>query len=205
MIEFNGKISEEIRQSEIKTQAKASRNRFMIGAIVSFVLLALVIVAKYILSETKPTFTELFDGKVTLFLLLLFLVLFGFFIVSCFKPFYNKSFDNKSSFSIQFDNDKITYMPSEGSGKREFNYSNLKKIVDEGSYFVVVSKEHNIRIVCEKDLLVQGSMNEFENYFKNIIKKGKNFVKYPKKADGKTDDANCQMLCKTCNREKSGH
>lgn len=169
MIEFNGAISEEVRQKEIKNQAKRIQIRFIIGTIVSAVVLAFVLAVKYLFSETKPTFMELFSGSITPFFLLVFVVFAVMLIVSFVKPQYNKDLDKTSPYSVKLDNDKIIYEPSEGFGKREFNYSNLKKIIDEGSFYVLVSKENNIRLVCQKDLLVQGSLKEFDDYFSKII------------------------------------
>ena len=169
MIEFKGAISDEVRKKEINNQAKAAKIRFLILSIASFLLLLAVVAVKYLFSENKPTLTELFSGNVTMFLLLLFIVLLIFFVVSLIKPMYNKELDKKASFSIKLDNDKIVYESESGFGKREMNYSNLKKIVDQGSYYLLISKEHNIRLICEKDLLVQGSIEEFDNYFSNII------------------------------------
>lgn len=169
MIEFKGVISSEVREKEIKNQAKILRNKMLTATIVSFFVLLIVAVLKYIFSNGKPSFVELFTGDVTLFLLILFLVFLILFIISLVKPRYNKELDEKTSFSVSFDNSKIVYIKENGFGKREINYSNLKKIIDEGSFYVVVSKENNIRLICEKKLLVQGSLEEFDNYFSNII------------------------------------
>ena len=83
MIEFKGALSEEVRQSEMRSQGAAARIKFIVGTVVSAVLLGLVVALKYLASETKPTFTELFSGRVTLFLLLLLVVFTVVIIVSC--------------------------------------------------------------------------------------------------------------------------
>ena len=199
MIEFNGCLSEEVRQKEIKAQAKRNRNKFMIFTIVSFFLLVFVAVAKFLISEQKPTFMELISGRVTLFFLLLFVVVLILFIISCVKPQYNKELDKTSAFSVQFDNSKIIYIPAEGFGKRELNYSNLKKILDEGDYYVAVSKENNIRLICQKDLLTKGSLTEFENYFNNIIIKNNNKTSNYEKENTTVENLNEQ------NKTQEGH
>ena len=169
MIEFKGTISEETRQQEIKNQANAAKIKWLILSIVAGFLLVIVLVSKYLLFDPKPTFAQLFSGEITMFMLFLFLAFLILFIVSIVKPQYNKDLDKTVPFSVKLDNDKIVYEPSEGFGRREFNYANLKKIIDEGTYYVIVSKEHNIRFVCQKDLLVQGSLEEFDDYFSKII------------------------------------
>jgi adenylate cyclase class IV len=50
------------------------------------------------------------------------------------------------------------------------NLSLIKKIVDEGIYYAVLIK--NQKLVCEKSLLTEGTIGEFEAKFKDkIIKK----------------------------------
>ena len=169
MIEFKGSLSDEIRQKEIKKQSISASIKFIIGTIISAVLLGVVLVIKYTMSKSKPTFKDLFSDEILLFFVLLFVVLTIFMIISFIKPSYNKELDKTSPFSVKFDNDKIVYEPTEGFGKREIKYSNLKKIVDYGSYYIIVSKEDNIQLICEKALLVQGSLKEFDEYFNKII------------------------------------
>ncbi len=54
------------------------------------------------------------------------------------------------------------------------NVSDIKKIIDYGDYFQIYFKwpKKTYKFLCQKNLIVEGTINDFEEKFKNkIIKK----------------------------------
>lgn len=47
----------------------------------------------------------------------------------------------------------------------------VKEVRDYGEFYYFVFKSYSYRFVCQKDLLVQGSIEEFENLFAGKIKR----------------------------------
>lgn len=78
---------------------------------------------------------------------------------------------------VEINNEKIIlvrYINSLNTLKQEFELSLIKKIVDDELYYTIIVK--NIRIICEKSLIINGTLSEFESKFndKIIRKKDKN-------------------------------
>ena len=168
MIEFKGSLSAGVRERQISNEKKHNRLVWSFATLGAFVLFVVATVFK-IAIEGKFDINMLFSGGIVSYLLIATVVFLVVAIIQFVRPQVRDELKEGKVFSVTFDNDKICYIPESGFGKREFAYSNLKKIVDEGDYYLVVSKEHGIKIVCEKSLLAQGSLKEFDNYFNNII------------------------------------
>lgn len=50
----------------------------------------------------------------------------------------------------------------------------IKKVIDDGKWYAVIYSGLSNAIICQKDLLVEGTLEEFETLFEGKIKRRKN-------------------------------
>ena len=77
----------------------------------------------------------------------------------------------KTNIKIIFDEDTITKKMNISSISRPL--SKVKKVVDMGEYYCLVFRMEGIRSswICEKELIKQGTLKEFESLFTGKIKR----------------------------------
>lgn len=134
-------------------------------AIIFFSIIAIsIIFCTFIFFVNKSYFAEFISLTIAL-LLAIILLLFS-------KP---KSIVYKLPRKITFDFDKNVVMCKiETNNKPRFNkISSIKKIYDYGDWYYIRFKfDPSNYLVCQKDLIVKGTIGEFEKIFKDkIIKK----------------------------------
>ena len=99
-------------------------------------------------------------------LILLFLVLpFIFIVISIVSPLYSKDFPKEIEVV-----DELTYITTK-YGTRSKQINNVKKVIDTGdSYFIIFYFPKITTCLCQKDLLVKGTLGDFEQLFQDKIK-----------------------------------
>ena len=71
---------------------------------------------------------------------------------------------------IVFDFDKDTIFYSSEKNKDSFNISQIEKILDYGNFYhLIFEPVPDSYYVLQKDLMVKGTIEEFENCFKDKI------------------------------------
>lgn len=152
MLEFNGKVSSKCKEYILKRERRAA---FIATTITSSIFLIPVLIA-----------TFLWDWIAIIAVIpLILLVSFSFIRPS------QKDCKRIIPKRIIIDSDTLT---SEGDA---FSYtrpiSEVKKVVDMGEWYHIFFNYHyrNQRFVCQKDLIVQGSISDFEKLFANKLKK----------------------------------
>lgn len=72
---------------------------------------------------------------------------------------------------LQIDNEIIKFY--DGSSSKEMYVSDVVRVKDLGDeYHICFSKNSAMKLcICQKHLLVEGNLNDFENLFKNKLKK----------------------------------
>ena len=158
MIEFNVILSEESKRYLLKEQHKGMVFlSFFIGIIFFIPLVVITFLWRYAAICTIPA-----------------MVIVGFtilYLCSRRTKQFKETFDESLPNSIIIDGGKI-----ETLGLGELSYKcksiiDIKEIRDMGTFYAVIFYFPSMdrRFICQKDLLVQGTIEEFEEIFKNKI------------------------------------
>lgn len=158
MIKFYGLISEDNKKVIIKKEKKIL---FFASMIPVFLGSCLTIIASI---------------KIDL-IYLLFLIPLLFFLCIPFFPLSKRTMDLMIPFEVSICNETII---SQGNNfKSSKKISDIKKIVDYGSYYFIYFKwpKKSYRFLCQKNLISEDKLITFENLFKNkLSKKGKDNI-----------------------------
>ncbi len=160
MIVFSGKIT-----NEIQTKIMKLRNtQIMILGLIIAAIIFPCLVAVCILTESE---NELL--KYSILLLLMIIVFIGVGI-----PISKKKLCFEWDFYIRFENAVITieFMHQNGAVQRKC-VSNVKKVIDFGEYFYLYFSRWDASngLVCQKDLIIEGTIEDFEKLFEGKIKR----------------------------------
>ena len=160
MVRFVGKIRRDYEEKVIKLRDKQASIIFLISLII---LEPVGIGVALISNSTADLYKLIFYGIIILILILLL------FVTTKFKiNFFEWDFD------ITIDNEIIKIVWNHQNGVVTTKPINkIKKVVDYGAYYYlfVFRWEASHGIICQKDLLVEGSLEEFEKIFAGKIKK----------------------------------
>lgn len=150
MIEFNGELSVKCKEYLLKEEAKVS----LISALIVSILFCIPIIFAIFM--------------IHLIFILAVLVLIMFVLLSAVRP-SPKYYSRIIPIRITIEDDTIV---SEG---KNFCYTRLfsqvKKVIDLGEWYQIYYyfPYKNLRFVCQKDLLVEGTLEEFEELFKDKL------------------------------------
>ena len=157
MIEFFGTLSEECQK------AISRRNRKMVAIVFTcFTILLGIIPTVVFYLKGDEYFYEFFGLAV---LMTIFSIIFWLPISVIRKPPQGVSTD----ILIQIDGDYVTSSGCFGVQKKPI--SSVKKVIDAGEWYYLVFKWSgtNTNFVCQKNLLQQGTLEEFEALFEGKI------------------------------------
>ncbi len=152
MIEFKGKLSEENKKNVLKFNAKVAR---WVAVIVSvpFVIIDIIVSLKIDL--------------IYLIYLSIFVTLIAF---AGIKP-KGKELEELINYRIELNDEELIRETSKSYKK--IKLSNIKEIIDCGdSYFIYFTFPPFGSIICQKNLITQGTIEEFEKKFREVIKSG---------------------------------
>lgn len=150
MLKFYGSLSEENKKAIIKQERKILFLASLIPVLLGLCLATIVAI------------------NINL-IYLLFIIPLLFFLLIPFFPLSKKTIDLIIPFQILIHEDTIT---SEGKNFKCTRYlSDIKKVVDYGSYYQIYFKwpKKSCKFLCQKNLLVEEKIESFENLFKNKI------------------------------------
>ena len=162
MIEFYGEISDNIR---IRVMKKRNRH-FAVWALL-FTFLSIIGTVVFAIIKDNIYISFLICSIILLFVSIFFFI----------SPTFEKTqrFKNiKWTFRIQIDKDKINYINLQFNQEKLISLLKIKKVIDEFDCFHLIYTDYNNSIICQKNLITQGTIEEFENIFKDkIVKKYK--------------------------------
>ena len=160
MIEFNGEQSEQCKLIIAKEKAK---NAGLLFTICSIIISIITIIVGIINSK--------------LIYSLIIILIFVFLTISAFIVPKKQISSIKINSKVNINSDLITMKYSTNFYLNEKTYckkiSNIKYIIDFGICYCMIFKFGDISNswVCEKSLITKGSISQFENLFKDKIKK----------------------------------
>jgi hypothetical protein len=151
MFEFKGKLSEECENFLYNKQKRMELiSCSCIGAVVSVIIIISAILVSPII--------------------LIGLIWSALFVLIPLLPFTKKSFLQHMPNRIVFDFDKDTIFYSSEKNKDSFNISQIEKILDYGNFYhLIFEPVPDSYYVLQKDLMVKGTIEEFEKCFNDKI------------------------------------
>ena len=150
MIAFEGQISGKCKDGVLRRSAKIS---FIAGLITS-ILFAIP--------------TVVLALKIDWIILLFFLVLIPFPFLAAIPPkekYYPMIFPSKVTIDTQ--TGEMTTQSSQFYA--ESSITDVVKVLDKGEWYLIYVKSKDGRFICQKDLLTNGTLDEFEKFFKDKI------------------------------------
>ena len=155
MIKFEGTLCEQAK----KLIVTKKRTSFLVCQAVT-VLVFLVITIFRVKNSSNPWAYVL---GMTLFVILINLVL---------ALTINKKSKWLFPISVSVDNGEIVY---ETEGFRErYEFEKVKRVCDHGIFYEIIVSSHTL--ICQKDLLTQGTIEEFEALFDGKIERCENGI-----------------------------
>ena len=157
MIVFSGVVSDEI---QARTVNKRNRYAFVLCAISSAVIIIGGGLLWYFL-----------DGDMKWWY-----ILSGILILVVLLQIWNprKKLPFRWEYHITFDEKKVVVETPLWSKKLEKPIKKIKKVLDDEDCYYVIYGDINNSIVCQKDLLIEGTIEEFEALFQARIVRKKN-------------------------------
>jgi len=166
MIVFEGVVSDDVKKRALIRKGKRSRNVSIVGSVVSGLLLFVILVISFLNSDTG--YKEVFFGPlsgIVWIVLLAFLAFFGYTIFKRVKPFSSLDLTKVWNYKITISENEIHYIPQEKFGENIIPRNAIKNVFDDGDSYVICYGEKGNEFVCEKKLLKEGSLEEFEGIF----------------------------------------
>lgn len=157
MVVFSGIVSDEI---QAKTMKRRTQYVFRLCAISSIAIIIVGGVLWFIL-----------DGEMVEWILLSALLI-GAVLLLLWNP--RKKLPFRWEYHITIDEEKIVQESPLWPKPVEKPIKKIKKVLDYGDCYYVIYGDMNNSIVCQKDLLTEGTIEEFESLFQGkIIRKEK--------------------------------
>ena len=150
MIIFEGQISGKCKKNVLRREAKIS----FFGGLITSILFSI------------PTIVLAF--KIDWIVLLFFLVLIPFPFLAAIPPkekYHPMIFPSKVTINTR--TGEITTQSSQFFV--ESSIAEVVKVLDKGEWYHIYVKGKDGRFICQKDLLINGTLEEFENIFKDYI------------------------------------
>ena len=150
MIVFEGQISGKCKEGVLR---KGAKNSF-IGGLITSILFAIP--------------TVVLALKIDLIILLFFLVIIPFPFLAAIPPkekYYPMIFPSKVTIDTQ--TGRMTTQSSQFYA--ESSIGEVVKVSDEGEWYLIYVKSKEGRFICQKDLLTNGTLDEFEKKFKDKL------------------------------------
>lgn len=157
MFEFYGSLSDDIIKKSSTKQNKTLAISFFI---ISFIALCLTIVFIFV---DKSFLLEMIIITIILFMIAIALLF-------CTPKSIIYKLPKKITFCLEKDivSEEIPQLNNKQNIRK---ISNIKTIYDYGDcYFIIFKYKISDYIVCQKNLLITGNIEDFEKYFQNLIK-----------------------------------
>ena len=154
MIIFSGEISEEFQRKVMDEHSRMVNTSFKIV----FPILAIICLLNVILMDGS-----LIEGIILTVLLL----------GIAFMPFKKRSIGVRWDRKITIDKEKVTVEARNWEKPMIKPIRKIKKVIEEDECYYIVYADKGCSIVCQKDLLQEGSIEEFEKIFEGKIVKEK--------------------------------
>lgn len=156
MIEFKGYLTGKSQKFFCNQIVKLQQKLIIFTLIPGFVILTIVF---YVVFDVIALYPEVIISEIILLALALLLP----------KIQTKKEKEKITPQKIFIDNDMII---SESNAAVDTRFmKDVKEVRDYGEFYYFVFKAYSYRFVCQKDLLTQGSIDEFETMFAEKIKK----------------------------------
>lgn len=151
MIEFNGNLTGNAKEYALKQIAKDMQKLYLIGT------LSLVIPSLFCF--------YVFHNFLTFTLPIVFLIL------TIISKSFNQIFSRSLPQNISITSGEIVYQTSHSS--QIIKVDSVKKVYDFGAYYDIVTTNilNGTSHICQKDLVVQGTLENFEEIFDGKIEK----------------------------------
>lgn len=161
MIRFSGKIENEI---QAKVITKRGQHLATLGLIIVAVGLLICLIFWLIgwMKGRELTETMVYIGISAALCAILFI------------PARKKKLRFEWDFDIKFENDIITVLfVHQYNAAQTYKLSKVKKVIDYGKYYYLYLYRFDPSngIVCQKDLLTEGTVEQFEKLFEGKIKR----------------------------------
>lgn len=153
MIIFSGIISDDIQDRTFKKREK------YISRIAWMYSLVLIILSSF--------FWVLFKWELKELLVLVLLLIGVLLFTQICKPRKKLSF--RWEYHITIDEEKVIVVSPLWSKPLEKPIKKIKKVLDEGDCYYLIFADINNCIICQKNLLMKGTIEDFENLFKQKI------------------------------------
>lgn len=159
LVIFRGKVDPKINKSQMKRTSQQAGSILIIIVVCVITILFVLVACKVVtFSESKETFVWLGILLVLSILLI-------------FSP--TPSIHEKTGWYVNIEIDETRVRAERpyhlGTPFVEVSTGEVKKLVDYGKYYYILYGGVNRAIICQKDLLVEGTIEEFENIFAGKI------------------------------------
>lgn len=161
MIEFSGKIENEI-------QAKIITERGQFVSVIGIIIGVAGLIGCLIVWLIKGNL----DAEMMEILILSIVVVLIYLIIAV--PTNSKRLRFEWDYNIKIENELITVVFNHQNGAvKKYKMSKIKKVVDYGKYYYlfVGRIDPSNGIVCQKDLLIGGTVEDFEKLFEGKLKR----------------------------------
>ena len=150
MIVFEGQISGKCKEGVLQRNARIS----FIGGLITSILFAIP--------------TVVLALKIDWIILLFFLVLIPFPFLAAIPPkekYYPMIFPSK----VTIDTQTGGMITQSSQFYAESSIAEVVKVLDKGEWYLIYVKSKDGRFICQKDLLTSGTLDEFEEIFKDKL------------------------------------
>ena len=156
MIEFNGYLTGTSQKFFCKQIVKLQQKIILFTLIPVFIILMIVF---YLVFDVIALYPEVIISEIILSALALLLP----------NIQTKKEKEKITPQKVYIENDMIVSKSNAAVDTRFMK--DVKEVRDYGEFYYFVFKAYSYRFVCQKDLLTQGTIEEFENLFAGKIKK----------------------------------
>ena len=151
MVEFDGVIDYKIKSRTLRTRMRMLSWGLLVAASLGVVL---TIVNLPINSESET--------EILVFTILMTIIA----VIILIIPFKTNI---EWNVNVKISTDNIEYSPPVCIEPTIIPLEKVKKVIDEGDCYQIIYVEYSNAIICQKDLLVQGTLEEFEEIFKDKL------------------------------------
>lgn len=152
MIVFSGVVSDEI---QAKTLKRRERHSFQLFAVCSIILIIISGILWFLLNWDITEWIVLTGLLIVVILLLK---------LSC-----RQKVSFHWEYHIIIDETAIKVMSPLWSKPFYKPLNKIKKVLDEGDCYYIIYSDINNCIICQKNLIIEGSLQDFEKLFENKI------------------------------------
>lgn len=155
MIKFSGRIDRQIKTKILK-QRDRQLGWLMLGAAIIGVI--------------GTTIFSIIEKELNYELLISTIIITIMAVISLIAPQFNCFFRIDWNYTVSIENGEIRKVQFQQTDVVK-EVKKIKKVIDEGKWYIVIYSGLSNAIICQKDLLVEGTLEEFETIFAGKIKR----------------------------------